>query len=41
MIDPHSWRGNVVWTRSRNLGEMVIGCALRRKGGKRAAIGVD
>ena len=27
MIDPHpSWRGDGVWTRSRNLEAMVVGC---------------
>ena len=36
------WRGDGVWTRSRNLAGMVIGqYVTRRKGGKRTANGVD
>ena len=41
MMDPHSWRGDGVWTQSRNLEGMVTGYVIRRKGGTRTAGGVD
>ena len=40
VTDPHPWRGDGVWTRSRNLEGMVMG-HLIRKGGTRTASGID
>ena len=41
MIDPHPWRGDRVWTRSKNVERMVVGYVIRSKGGTRTASGVD
>ena len=41
MIDPHTRRGDGVWTRSRNLEGMVVTYVVRRKGATRTARGVD
>ena len=41
MIDPHQWRGDGVWTRSRDLEGMVIGYVISTKGGARTTSGVE